>query len=285
MKILIPLDGSELSESVLPWLQALSERGKPQVILLRITDPFLIAPGGMPPSMGERMQRQTLEAAQEYLSAVESRFPDQPMKKVTVVGMAREEIGVVAEQHDCDLIVMASHGRSGLARWFLGSVAEGVLRVAPCPVLLMRPPVADVALFRHILIPVDGSPLSLSVPGKISHFLAPGGQVTLLRCTDLSAEDYDESESRSAIQDYLGSLRASLEEVQLEGLKPHIKVLDGEAPECIVRSAQDFGCDLIAMSTHGHGGFRHFWMGSVTEKVARRAPCPVLVYPAPKAPN
>lgn len=277
MKILIPLDGSDLSESVLPWLQVAALQNQ-ELILLRVTDPFLVAPGAMPPSMGERMQRQTVVAAEEYLSEVEKRFPDLRLKKVTAVGLAREEIARTAEAQQCDLVVMASHGRSGLARWLLGSVAEGVLRISPCPVLLMRPPVSDISLFHHILVPVDGSPVSLAVPHKVSKFLAPGGQVTLLRCSGLDDKDFEEPENGSAVQDYLDNLREGLRNIELDGVER--KVLHGEAPECIIGYAQESGCDLIAMGTHGQGGFRHFWMGSVTEKVARRASCPVLVFPA-----
>jgi nucleotide-binding universal stress UspA family protein len=280
MRILVPLDGSDLSESVLPWLQESALRKEADMFLLRVTDPFLVSPGAMPPSMGERMQQQTVVAAEEYLNRVKDRFPGLPLQTITSVGLAREEIAAVAERQHCDLIVMASHGRSGLARWLLGSVAEGVLRVSPCPVLLMRPPVTAATRFGHILVPVDGSSASLAVPHKIAPFLAPGGQVTLLRCSGLDEGDFREPENKAAIDEYLENLRTVLTQVVVDGLDPHIRVLHGDPPECILASAREFGCDLIAMATHGQGGFRHFWVGSVTEKVARQATSPVLVFPA-----
>lgn len=286
MKVLIPLDGSELSESALDWAATQAQMGPLQVHLLRVVDPFLVAPGGVPPSLGERMQHQILEAAGDYLEGVKQRFGGLVTETQAVVGQAREEIGVTAQRHAVDLIVMASHGRSGLGRWLLGSVAEGVLRIAPCPVLLLRPSTsATHHPFEKILVPVDGSPASLQVPRQLAPFVSGEARVTLVRCTGLSLMDYSEADIAPALQEYLEGLRHRMEALKEEGLAAEVLLVDGEAPDGILEAAQERACDLIAMSTHGHGGFRHFWMGSVTERVARRAPCPVLVFPSPPPPS
>lgn len=281
MKVLIPLDGSELSESALDWAATQAQLGPLEVYLLRVVDPFLVAPGGVPPSLGERMQHQILQAAGEYLDGVKQRFQGLVTETQAAVGQAREEIALTAQRHKVDLLVMASHGRSGLGRWLLGSVAESVLRIAPCPVLLLRPTVKTSAHpFQQILVPVDGSPASMQVPRKLGPFVASDARVTLLRCTGLSLADYTEADVAPALQEYLEGLRHRMEALKEEGLASEVLLVDGEAPDGILETAQEHPCDLIAMSTHGHGGFRHFWMGSVTERVARRAPCPVLVFPS-----
>lgn len=274
MKILVPLDGSELSESVFPCALALARRFRAAVILVRVIDPFMFVPGAMPVSMSERMQNQWKASAVKYLSTQSRRLQGVSVTTLCPEGSPREEIALAAQHEGCDLILMASHGHSGLVRWLLGSVAEGVLRISPCPVLLLRPPAN--AHFRHILIPIDGSPASLQVPQIISDYLEPGGQVTLLSCSGLTAEEMAES---TAMNEYLKLMLANLSQVQMEGIKSIGKVIAGPPVEGILDWAKDQRCDLIAMATSGRSGLSHLWMGSVTEKIVRYAPCPVLVFP------
>ena len=110
---------------------------------------------------------------------------------------------------------------------------------------------------------------------RLANFLAPGAQITLVRASELAPVDFlglINPEARSA---YLKHLEKELE------LPDHLdyRVVDGEASESLLDFAEKNHTDLIAMATHGYGGLKHFLIGSVTEKVARHAPCCVLAFP------
>lgn len=280
MKILLPLDGSGLSESAIPCAGALAQRWGAELLLVSVTEPFVPIGLGPQPNIGLEMQDEVLTSTREYLQSIASAQPENlPVTTRIVLGSAREELASTAEKESCDLIVMASHGRSGPARWLLGSVAESVLRQATCPVLLLKAPAPEVGEFSHILVPTDGSEASQRVLTYIAPYLAPNGRVTLLRSTGLSLQDRSQVIDTVALEKFLLNLEAQLKELTLEGLELEYQVLDGEASDCILEFAHKAGCDLIAMSTHGRSGFRRFWLGSVTEKVARQAECPVLAVP------
>jgi nucleotide-binding universal stress UspA family protein len=146
-RILVPLDGSAVSERALPAAIALAQRFDSQVILLQVQD----IPSPTPPTshseatMGwigwvREARQEAHREAQRYLEALQRELDQQG---VTVRILLRdtapaEDILDVASAEAIDLIVMSSHGRGGLARWVFGSVAEKVVRHSPCPVLIIR---------------------------------------------------------------------------------------------------------------------------------------------------
>lgn len=279
MKILTPLDGSTFSESALPYAQALAQAWQSKLLLLHVTEPFVPIGLGGQPELAVQVQNESLAASRDYLEDVKIRFPKYKAETSAVLGYPREEITQIAAAEQAEVIVMASHGRSGPARWLLGSVAEAVLRQAPCPVLLIRGSLSPRPSFRRVLIPIDGSALSKEVLKKIPPYLGPESQVTLVRSTGMSFQDRGQIIDTQALQGYLEGLEQQLRQVPTGGLKADIKVLDGDAATSITDLASELDCDLIAMASHGRSGFRRLWLGSVTEKVTRQAPCPVLVLP------
>ncbi|MBT9583950.1 universal stress protein [bacterium] len=280
MKILLPLDGSELSEAILPWVAELARRWQAEVLLLRAIDPFTATTPALQLGIALSVQEKAVNAAEQYLDSVAKQFPADAVKIQWELGAPREQIVETAARKDCQLIVMASHGRSGPTRWLLGSVAEGVLRQARCPVLLLRPPsIPATAAFQHILVPVDGSEASKAVVERVSPYLAGGGQVTILRSSGATLYSSAVEIESEVVQEYFAGLERELRQIVLEGVDLKVSVVDGEAAESILAYAREHQVDLIAMSTHGRSGFRRFWLGSVTEKVARNAPCPVLAFP------
>jgi nucleotide-binding universal stress UspA family protein len=279
MRILLPLDGSELSELVLPWVAELARRHQAEVVLVRATEHFGTLAPGLPADLGLQLQEQAQKKSLNYLEAMQGQLTDLPVSIECPLGPARDEIGHTAVRRQCDLIVMASRGREGPARWLLGSVAEAVLRQSPCPVLLLRPPLSQAAVFQNILVPVDGSEASLRVLQKLHSYLAPGGKVTLLQSSDLSLYPYVFDVRSEAVDHYLDQIEKELREIKVEGLNLDVVVLDGDPVDAILTWSMENECDLIAMSTHGRSGFRRFWLGSVTEKVARHSHCPVLAFP------
>ncbi|MBT9584205.1 universal stress protein [bacterium] len=279
MKILVPLDGSDLSESVLPCALDMARRHQAELVLVRATEHFGTIAPGLPPDLGLQLQEQAQKKSINYLESMQSHLPGVAVNAQAPLGPARDEIYHTAVRQKCDLIIMASRAREGPARWLLGSVAEAVLRQSPCPVLLLRPPAGQSSLFQHILVPIDGSEASLAVLHKVQPYLAPGGKVTLLQSSDLSLYPYVFDVKSETVQEYLNQLEADLRKIEVEGLTLEVTVLDGDPIDAILTWSQENDCDLIAMSTHGRTGFRRFWLGSVTEKVARHSHCPVLAFP------
>jgi nucleotide-binding universal stress UspA family protein len=142
-KILIPLDGSYFSEHALEHLDAISMDNGPSVILLRVVEPTtaLIAGGSDALEMATEAEKQTEADAHEYLAKIATGLKKKGMSIETVVtdGRPADEILNYATDNKVDLIIMSTHGRSGVSRWFFGSVAEKVIRHATVPVLISPP--------------------------------------------------------------------------------------------------------------------------------------------------
>jgi nucleotide-binding universal stress UspA family protein len=146
-KILVPLDGSELAESVLPHVEAIA-RGcnMVDIVLLRVCDaPSVLAdyPESKDTNWDKHVERMTTNAEQQcniYLGDVEKRLRDKgfTVRTESRLGKPAEEIVDYAAKNKVDLIIMASHGRSGVSRWAYGSVADKVLRSSCVPVLLVK---------------------------------------------------------------------------------------------------------------------------------------------------
>jgi nucleotide-binding universal stress UspA family protein len=145
-KILAPLDGSALAEAALPHATAIARQSQAELTLLQVVPPVLneqfLPEGGIPPSWAalDEQQRRVVEATRHALEAlaINVRFQHVAVTPVVQVGDPAERIVDYAIAHDIDLIVMCTHGRTGVQRWLLGSVANKVMSAAPCPVLVVR---------------------------------------------------------------------------------------------------------------------------------------------------
>jgi nucleotide-binding universal stress UspA family protein len=141
-KILVPLDGSDLAEAVLPHVESLAKANDAQVVIVRVALNPATEFAMTDPSIAGRMV-ETLESnAKEYLSEVCKRLMGQGLKVSMQIaeGPIADSILQVAADEKIDLIAMSTHGRSGVARWLIGSIADKVVRGANIPVLLIRPP-------------------------------------------------------------------------------------------------------------------------------------------------
>ena len=141
-RILIPLDGSELSEQALDHAYPLARAFGAELLLVGVLD----LTAGMYDVYAETLQPLDLKDQLETLLAgtldravARVQSQDLPVRRFLEVGIPHEEIAELAKREGVDLIVMTTHGRKGLSHLLLGSVAEKVLRTAPCPVLVMRP--------------------------------------------------------------------------------------------------------------------------------------------------
>jgi nucleotide-binding universal stress UspA family protein len=194
---------------------------------------------------------------------------------------------VYAEENDIDLIVMGTHGRRGMEHLFLGSVAEEVVRLAPCPVLTVREreTPAPVETMKHILVPLDFSApaqQALVYAKEIAAFY--GARLQLLHVVEefIPPAFYmvgGASAFASKPKLKAGAKREMkklFEKTQGPKVAADFHVIEGHAAVDIVKFAENHHSDLIVIATHGRTGIQHMLLGSVAEKVVRHAPCPVF---------
>jgi len=193
--------------------------------------------------------------------------------------------------NDIDLVVMGTHGRRGLGHLFLGSVAEEVVRHAGCPVLTIReqkdPKPAEKV--SHILVPIDFSKyatVALANAKELAAFY--DAKLQLLHVIEETVHPAFYATGRLSIFELLPDIRDKSQQAMADLMQttegPSVPfdtaVVEGRASHDIVEFAAQSGSDLIVISTHGLTGLEHLLLGSVAEKVARMAPCPVLTLKA-----
>lgn len=179
-----------------------------------------------------------------------------------------------------DLVVMGTQGRAGVARWFIGSVAEKIVRHAPVPIVTVRPDAEPSAEVSKILVPVDFSENAQRAVAAASDMKGPKSSLTLLHVVlnPAFAGLYPGEYIRLfAVDPGLPErLREKMKE-WMEGQAFEAEVREAEdVAECILDTAKDLSCDLIVIGTRGLTGFDYFLLGSVAEKVVRFSPVPVL---------
>jgi phosphoglycolate phosphatase-like HAD superfamily hydrolase len=173
-RILVPLDGSARAEMILPQIARILNREDAEILLLRVVN----IPDSAGLVMKTTIRHQEREEGQQYLHDMALRFTEKSSKVHARLaeGWPADVILETAKSEGATMIAMTTHGRSGMARWALGSVAEKVARASDVPVLLLRsfrrspqgdlePMASGDPPFRRILVPVDGSPTSMSVIG------------------------------------------------------------------------------------------------------------------------
>lgn len=296
-KILVPLDGSKTAENVLPFARCFARSLQIPVELMAVMDMAEIARNV---SAGERLFLDTLmddEAIRyrNYLETVARNFPIGSVQCTVKKGKAADVIIESTTGETETLIAMATHGRSGLGRFLLGSVAEKVLRGASNPLLLVRatektPPPWDMPALKSIIVPLDGSELAESVLPSVEELAKNLDlEVTLLGVYGVPHAASSGSEgfySPTRIDEFIGRLRTeTLEYLEKKAAELKGKGVDqvsfvakeGLAADEIISTARHTPDNLIAMCTHGRAGMTRWVLGSVTETVVRHSDDPVLV--------
>jgi len=220
----------------------------------------------------------------ELAAALVSQFAGIRIQAATRLGRAHTEIAAYAQDVSADLVTAGARGESTLIDLFLGSTVSRLLRVATCPVLIVRQP-AD-APYRKVLAAVDFSPVSAAV---VSHALslADGGQVEILHVLGSEVEQRLRKARLDQVDvtDWLERLRAGAGK-QLEVLLATIEngatvgrlVQPGFPPATICQCIGDRHTDLVVLGRHGHsGGLQDWLLGSVSKDVAFAAACDVLL--------
>ncbi|MCS6937801.1 MAG: universal stress protein [Roseiflexaceae bacterium] len=309
--IVVPLDGSELSAQVLPYVRVLAPLLGAKVHLLRVIQEAHLRGGeswaqvlmsvyGVPESEALRRDQEDeamdalRQRVQAYLDAQAHVLEDAGIDVTSEVrwGSPAEVIVEVAARYSPGaLIAMATHGYSGLRRWALGSVADKVIHATAAPVLLVRGQAQPVVRPpRRILTPLDGSGLArqaLPLASEIAR--AAHAELILLRAVVPMIEAYvgapmlgrpiaENNEALGALRDYaLEDLKVEAASLRAEVPRVLTHVVIGYPAEVIVDEAREMEVDLIVMATHGYGGLRRWALGSVADKVLHATTTPLIL--------
>lgn len=292
--IMVPVDGSAFSREALFQGLRLARKTGAQLRLVRVTSSSIVAggPDATPvESVALTIERDDVKAQLHRLAA-ECRLNSQVEVTATVEeGPIADALRGHALRHGVDLIVMSTHARRGMARAFLGGIADQLIRETGIPVLVVRPPslateLVDGPCYKRIIVPLDGSALAeRSLDPALALAEAEHAQVTLLRIVTppkgwprpqtslpappLRAPGLDEAER------YITKVRMNLAE---RGFRAHTAVVVADdVARAIIGFAQASDEDLIAIATHGRGGIRRAVLGSVADRVMSEGLLSLLV--------
>jgi len=279
-KMLVLLDGSKLAEVVFTYAQELSGRLNIDLDLLHVCSPQEAEQLPMRQAYMEHMAEILQSKAAEIRSRVGNKTPDYEIKArgKVIVGYPAEEILKYSAENDIDLIMLSTHGRSGIGRWDLGSVANKVIHASPIPIWLVPSELREEIIYdklpkRTTVIPLDGSQFSEAViPHAINIAKQRGAETEIVLIhiqSDLSLpyniELAKKRESEiAANKQYLENVAARIEN---SGIKARIEMLDGYPARTIINFVKDNPAQLIAMTTHGHAGLSRMVFSSFTENI------------------
>ena len=301
-RILVPLDGSDMAAQVLPHVRALATLFGARVTFMRAT--------------ADEVQNDDIGPGPDFLAFAAADLASTEIVTDTLVVQGRPADAILdtAAQQSIDLIAMCTHGRGGIRRFVLGSVAASLIGNTSMPLLLVRGKPASVdgvptqtIDYRKILVPLDGSPLAASVLPLVAEMAArTGASIVLLRAMPEPNEEAATSNSIQMLRSITGvktegadgaisdpyaaqlereregaqsSLDLAAAGVKSSGVQVETVVEFGPAAETILRVASSQQADLVAMGTHGRSGLQRFLLGSVADRIVRYCEAPVLLMP------
>lgn len=310
--ILVPLDSSQRAEQALPVAVQLARASSGTITLLNVVD--LVHDYGYSgigsPYLSQDVIDENLTRAQQYLDRLSQEYhlEQMPLQKLALPGNPAVVILDNVEKQGVDLIVMASHGYTGLKRWLLGSVAEKVARHSLVPVLVLRENKPLLPQQRpertgtlRALVPLDASPRSQdAIPpatALVSALASPGQGALHLTQIVVQLEGTWENEQAALVQaarQNLATIEQNIRDGLVANVGPELPLkltwsvsVDTDIAEGIVRLAEQGEdvegkertgkCDLIAMTTHGYTGLHKWAVGSITERVLHTTTLPLLI--------
>ena len=296
--VLVPLDGSTLAEEALAAAGAFAHRVGASIHLVTVQPP-LVPPGA---EFGLRDTddaaaagvRDHIDAYLAMMAAKLARTRGVHAVTAVLVGDPVDRLAEYVRVNEIALVVMTTHGRGGFSRFWLGSVADQLLRQVKAPVLLLRHGArSEDAAFERILIALDGSRASEEAlaPAIALGSLAANAHYTLVRVVEPLPPPmvrpvglYPPDSGAQSLDQLSAAAARYLEEVadgmRDRGLAVETRVLAGGVAEQVVRFAEQSHSQLIAVGTRGVRGMDRLMLGSVADKVVRSAGRPVLVVPA-----
>ncbi len=296
--VLCPTDLSEAALPPLTYAAALARWYEARLTVLHVLPP----PAPLPASMAgfnvafDVMPPPPRDVLREALQAAAARAgAETPHLALEIVdGDPATAIVDQAVAQRADIVVLGTHGRSGFERFMIGSIAEKVLRKAPCPVLTVPPhmPAASASdvHVRHVLCAVDFSEASLQAFGfALALARQARASLTAVHAIEWLVEDEPPTHVRFNVPEYrahrIDEARQRLQALidsEVKGAVPATALVPvGRAHREILEAADDAGADLIVMGMQGRGGLGAALFGSTTQQVVRGATCPVLTTRAP----
>ncbi|MGZ3611526.1 MAG: universal stress protein [Ktedonobacteraceae bacterium] len=310
--ILVPLDGSALSEVILPHAVAVAQATKSALLLLQVLEPVfepIFGAIGLPDYVEEeqllQMRDEQFAAINHYLEKIASQLRANGLEVITkVIDGNHPATQILWEtEHDPQIltIAMMTHGRRGILHWLFGSVAAEIVQVTPRPLLLLRPQESDrsfsmlnfkAAHYQNIVVPLDASPFAEQALDQASELaLTMNANIHLISIVPFPHVlpvhiHKEEKESQLVMRAVLHDtevkrreqyLRQKAEQFKERGIRVHTDVASGHPAEGILGFCSQNEQTLLVMTTHGRSGLRHIVLGSVAMKVVQEAHVPVLL--------
>jgi nucleotide-binding universal stress UspA family protein len=297
--IAVPLDGSLLAEKALAYSTALAKSFNADILLLRGAEMPLLMNDKPPENFSSFKQAKTyLEGLVEKLALPTDTSP--VVKAQVIIGdEAKDIVATITEEH-ADLIVMTTHGRTGLMRLLMGSMATTILKHAPCPLVIIRPNETEENLptlsrLEQIVVTLDGTvEAEIILEPVVEIARQVGAKLNIVRVVmpfvpvnigDMEAgysgfdiEKVTETWIAEA-EDYIAEIRSRLNK---QGINCEAKVLVGMPSDKILDFIEEIKPQMVAMATHARGNLEQIVIGSVADEVLRKCNLPVLMMHMPK---
>jgi nucleotide-binding universal stress UspA family protein len=288
--ILVPLDGSPLAEHGLAVAKVIARAANAKLRLALVHEPAELRSGAVVQAeVGlRRAERQYLDHLVDRLAAEGLHH----VKPVVLKGDPRRELTRYADECDPDLVVLATHGRGGLARAWFGSVADHLVRNVAVPVVVVhaRDAVPTEKPIERIVVALDGSKAAESVLERVAELARVlDADLLILRVVapvPLPADPllpvsvaYDTELTGGLETEANAYVARQVERLAASGARVSGKALVGHGvARTLLDAAAEGRAGLLVLTTRGRGGVRRLGLGSVADKVMRGAPCPVLLY-------
>jgi nucleotide-binding universal stress UspA family protein len=302
--ILVPIDGSEFSEQAVAYAIGAARRAHATIHLVRVhrptQPPRLETPWLLDPVAEAGLQREE----RDYLERIAElpRASGIAVRVAVVDGPVVEALARYIEDTMIDLVVMTTHGRGGLSRIWLGSVADSLVRAVDVPMLLMRPQATMESAYGRsfavdkIVLPLDGTEESERMLEHAIEFgslsaaryslvqvVAPPVQATAM-AAGIGVDGWTNEAVEQLRQEAITSLNRVADRMRARGLVVDTAVvMQFQAASGILEHAVEAAADVIAMATHGRTGWPRIMLGSVADKVLRGSPVPLLLLPPARA--
>lgn len=304
-RILVPLDGSVLGERALPYAQEFASKLGSEILLVTV--------GNITDNMEHPEQRvylsKTAAKMEQMLKksassvAVKAKIRHDIVDSSDLILQPADEIIGFAEKENVDLVIMATHGRTGLTRWVMGDTANKVARGFKCPLLLIRAKdeMPEKVSLNKILVPLDGSKESEAVlpyVEKLASRLKP--TVALLNVVEMQYHiystpvvagyggaglvrvPYNDEELKPFREEAGKYIKSVSDKLTSMGVDNSFEVRVGVPGDEIIEVEKAMRPDIVAMSTHGHSGFGRWDRGSITDKVLHAGITPLLLVRPPQ---
>ncbi len=275
-KIVVPLDGSKLAEVALPYAEELAAKLGSDIVLLTVLESEDVHRCEQQQMYTKKIAEVTTHHAKKYLKHLKKGLSeDIKVGIATRTGNPAAAIIEYTGKGNHDVIVMASHGRSGISRWAVGSVADKVVRATTKqPVMLIRAKksrsdIREKRILSKTLVPLDGSTSGETVIAHISEIASRlEMELTLLQVVRQANHAYADAEAY---------LQSKCGELEAKGIIATYVVRVGAIADEIIDFADELAFDLVAMSTHGRSGVALWSLGSIAEKVFLEGNTPLLL--------